>query len=242
MVGTNTLIATPQARPPWSAGADARLFDWHPGSPLDPDPARTKPAPAPIARVDSAGSLGEALRSGVDAVWVGGAWVGGAWSGGAWVGGGWSGRALDPVAAIDALCREDPSGAANPGAQLVIEVGAAHSNHSAGGGPAGLEAEMVGLAELAVAHGLAPSRLAMAIAPTPQGGVAEVLEAWRGDERLRPHPLVVTIPSATPRPARSGLVAAAAMVHAAVATDDVRGARRVIEVLLAIQQSRGEQR
>ncbi|MGL4299504.1 MAG: hypothetical protein ACRCW4_10535, partial [Candidatus Neomicrothrix subdominans] len=63
VVGTNTLIATPLARPPWSAAADARVIVWndHP----------TGSDPAVIAQVSDVGSLAAALGCGVAAVWVG---------------------------------------------------------------------------------------------------------------------------------------------------------------------------
>ena len=80
--------------------------------------------------------------------------------------------------------------------------------------------------------------MAMAIRAEPGVDIAAALRLWRADERLRRHPLIVVVPTATPPATRAGLVAAAVMAGAAVATDDVRGARRVIEMLGAIEHRR----
>ena len=222
MVGTNTLIATPLARPPWSAAADARLFLWDgvsseqdptgPG-PLGFDP--NGPGPAAIARVNSGEALAGALRCGVAAVWAG--------------------RAVDPAAAIAAF-----GALSGDTAQLILEVANANANANAnadGSGP-GFKAELAALARLAMTQGLAPGRLVLEVPAEPRVDLPAALASWRADTHLRRHRLIVVIPTATPPATGAGLVAAAVMARAAVATDDVRGARRVLEVLLTIEQHR----
>jgi len=211
-VGTNTLIATPLARPPWSAAADARVIVWndHP----------TGSDPAVIAQVSDVGSLAAALGCGVAAVWVG--------------------HDVGPTAAIDALGPPGALGAQYPSTtQLILEVGVHDNGNDSDNGPGvSVEEELAGLARLAAAQGLAPGRLVPAVRAQPRVDLPAALASWRADPHLRRHPLIVVIPTATPPATGAGLVAAAVMAGAAVATDDVRAASRVLEVLLAIEQHR----
>ena len=201
-VGTNTLIATSLARPPWSGGADAQVVVWD-DRPGEHNQASRSPAggPVTIARVASAKSAAGALRRGVSAVWVE--------------------RTVEPIAAIEAIGHET--------AQLVLDVDLGGGGDRLRGG-----AGLADLARLAAAQGLAPVRLALAVRADPGSDIPAVLRLWRADPGLCGHPLVVVIPMATPAATRVGLVAAAVMARASVATDDVRGARRVFEVLLTI--------
>lgn len=148
------------------------------------------------------------------------------------------GHDVGPTAAIDALGPPGALGAQYPSTtQLILEVGVRrdNGNDSDNGPGVSVEEELAGLARLAAAQGLAPGRLVPAVRFSP---VSTFPPCWR---RGGPTPvpamlaLIVVIPTATPATS-AGLVAAAVMAGVAVATDDAR--RRVIEVLLAIEQHR----
>ncbi|MEZ5380606.1 MAG: hypothetical protein R2754_02285 [Microthrixaceae bacterium] len=154
--------------------------------------------------------------------------------------GAWASPSVDAEVALAALAAVAADGAARadvPRRSLVRQaapIPQVVATLDALGDPRRASAGFIALARQTRRLGLEPSWVVASAVVGSGHALNAVVAAWRADEAVASHPVMVVPSPELGRGQRLGVLGRALLEGAAVLTDDLRGARRMLEVFTAI--------